>query len=343
MFNQARMRLTLWYILISLCISITFSLFLYYLLTRELERFVSLQRNRIERRFEEGVFLSREPLPSKDVLISLFDPSLMSDIRHKLLISFLCVNGGIAGIAGILGYILASRTLKPIQEIHEKQKRFISDSSHELRTPLTAMKTTLEVASRDKTLTITEVKEIFSDTIEEVNRLDYLTNNLLQLAEHDSQQYSKPGKISLANTIEKSLKRVTILAKEKKIEIEKKIVDTSFIGYEAELCQLFVILLENAIKYSQPDSLIVLQSKVKASNVIVNVIDTGIGISAKDQKHIFDRFYRSDNARSKQATNGYGLGLSIAKQIVELHQGTITVKSNVGKGSVFSVRLPIKN
>lgn len=107
-----------------------------------------------------------------------------------------------------------------------------------------------------------------------------------------------------------------------------------------ELTQLFTILIDNAIKYSYEKNTIIISTHKEAHMLSIDVIDTGIGIEKEAIPHIFDRFYRADSSRTKQNIPGYGLGLSIAKNIVQDHHGTITVQSEINKGSTFTVKLP---
>lgn len=127
------------------------------------------------------------------------------------------------------------------------------------------------------------------------------------------------------------------LAQKKTIRIQKDVVSTTVSGDRANVLELCVILLDNAIKYSQERREVSIRVQQSQRNVEITVIDHGTGIAKKDLPHIFDRFYRADSSRTR---DGYGLGLAIAKKIVELHRGTITVESELGKGSTFTVALP---
>ncbi|MBI4225621.1 HAMP domain-containing histidine kinase, partial [Candidatus Roizmanbacteria bacterium] len=245
-------------------------------------------------------------------------------------------------ISGGLGYILAGRTLQPIKDMVDEQNRFISDSSHELRTPLTSLKTAMEVTLRDKNLSLQQAKKLISENIGEVNKLQSLSDQLLRLA-----QFEKPngklqfGKVSLEKIIKEAIRKIDPLAKQKQISIKKDLKDVEIKGNKDSLVDLFVILLDNAVKYSPSGSKVEVKSEKADATVLVSVKDEGIGIDEKDFSHIFDRFFRADSARSKDKADGYGLGLSIAKKIVNLHKGTIKVKSKISHGSTFIIQLPI--
>ncbi len=335
MFKNARLKLTAWYLLILMFISVSFSLIIYKGITGEIDRFSQNQRLRIERRFQENNYFPKPPE------IRFVDPDLVEEMKNRLALILVIINSGIFFIVGSLSYFLAGKTLRPIQEMVEEQNRFISDASHEFRTPLTAIKSSLEVNLRDKSLTVEDAKKIMNDSVKDVNNLQKLSDSLLQLA-----QYEKPKinnyfeKNSLKQIISKSLQNTEALAKNKNITIKSKIIDGSLGGDKYGLVDLFVILLDNAIKYSKEGSTIYIKSKITKSSVIVSITDKGIGIEEKDIPHLFDRFYRSDKARSKKGIEGYGLGLSIAKKIVNQHKGNIEIESKLNKGTTVTVYLP---
>lgn len=334
MFNSARIKLTAWYLLILMIISISFSLIIYKRITSEIDRFSQSQRLRIERRLMEDRYIPQPPP-------IYFDIDLVQEVKRRLIITLIFINGGILFIVGSLSYFLAGKTLRPIQKMVEEQNRFISDASHEFRTPLTSLKSSLEVNLRDKNLTVDEARKVMSESIKDVNNLQKLSDSLLQLS-----QYEKPRmnshfeKNSLKQIINESVRNIESLAKNKNIMIKSTLINNSLYGDKYSLIDLFVILLDNAIKYSKEGSTIFITSKKTKNSIIVLISDKGIGIEEKDILHIFDRFYRSDKARSKKGIDGYGLGLSIAKKIVNQHNGTIEIVSKLNKGTTVTVCLP---
>jgi signal transduction histidine kinase len=224
----------------------------------------------------------------------------------------------------------------------DEQNRFISDASHELKTPLTSLKTAFEVHLRNNRRTLKEADTVIEESIGEVNKLQHLSESLLHLAKYQHQpNQSAFEKTSLAQILTTAVHKVKPQSDEKQIKVTMKVAKISIQGLKYELTDLFVLLLDNAIKYSSPTGTITVTGERLDGTVRVAIEDEGMGISERDLPHVFDRFYRADQARSKHQTDGYGLGLAIAKRIVELHQGRISVQSQAGEGSTFTVTLPI--
>jgi len=324
MFKQARLKLTAWYLLIIMVISISFSGVIYGMVSQEIDRFIHSPRFRIEE-------------------ISMEDQdTLLAESQSRLILSLIEINGIILIISGTLGYILAGKTLSPIQKMLEEQKRFVGDASHELRTPLTALKAMLEVGLRDKKMDIKEARELISESIEETDKLKNLSDSLLELVrENGNEQKLIFEKVKVAEVIGEAIKKISNNAKKKNIKIISMVNGTTVKGNKDKLAELLVILLDNAIKYSPEKSRIKISAKKGQRQVIIKVKDQGQGIVEKDLPHIFERFYRADSARGRQGEGGYGLGLAIAKKIAEEHGGRILVSSETGKGSEFKIILPI--
>lgn len=331
MFSTARIRLTGWYLLIIMFISIFFSVIIYRMVSVEIERFAFRQRARVE-----GPFFQRE--------FSLPDVELIDETKRRFILLLGLVNGGILIVSGGLAYYLAGKTLRPIQDMVDEQNRFISDSSHELRTPLASLKTALEVNLRDRQLTLKDAKKLISESIGEVNQLQSLTDGLLQLAQYQkSNGYVQMTNISLQHVVKTAIDKISPLASNKNIIIQNSVADCQIVGNQHGLIELLTILLDNAIKYSPQHSKIRLFSRQTSHHIYLSIKDHGIGINLADIPHIFDRFYRADTARTKTKTSGYGLGLSIAKQIADHHRSTINIDSRPGKGSTFTVKLQLSS
>ncbi|CAN5308473.1 hypothetical protein BH10PAT1_BH10PAT1_6150 [soil metagenome] len=328
MFNGARLKLTAWYLLIIMVISISFSAVIFKASASEVERFDRIQRSRII------VRLGIPPTPIQD-------PALIEETEQRIITTLVLINVGILVISGITGYVLAGITLTPIKEMVDEQNRFISDASHEINTPLTSLKTAMEVYLRSKKQTIDESKILVKESINEVNKLQALSQSLLQLAQYEKPNgHTKFEKISLKEIIENTIKKIEPLAKQKEIKIEIKIENIKIIGNIYGLTDLFVILLDNAVKYSPKNSKIEIKTTKIKDQVSISIKDNGIGISETDIPHVFDRFYRADEGRFKKGSGGYGLGLSIAKKIIDTHHGNIHVESVLNKGTTFTITLP---
>ncbi len=170
-----------------------------------------------------------------------------------------------------------------------------------------------------------------------------LSEGLLELAQQKTKNVNTHETVSLFETLSLAQKKVAALLKRKHITISVKGKDCLFSGDKQQLTELFVIFFDNAIKYSPEKTTITITSEMSDHSVKIHIIDQGIGISQKDLPHIFDRFYRADKSRTKTDVNGYGLGLAIAKKIVTDHKGTISVKSTVGGGTIFTIHLPAAN
>jgi two-component system, OmpR family, sensor histidine kinase CiaH len=254
MFEGARVKLTLWYVLIIMIISMAFSVVIFDLVSSEVQRFAVEQRYRIERVYIQGEIMM-PPQPDMD---------LVNEAKNRLLLILVGINGGILVISACLAYFLAGKTLKPISQMLDEQNQFISDASHELRTPLTSMKSAIEVGLRDKELGIEEAKEILSENIEDVDKLQMLSDHLLQLA-----QYQKPeilqnrmDKVPVAETVIGAIRKVSPMAKKKNITVDSSGVEEVEIrANKYNINDLLVILLDNAIKYSPKNKTIKIGAK----------------------------------------------------------------------------------
>ncbi|PIZ64055.1 hypothetical protein COY16_00285 [Candidatus Roizmanbacteria bacterium CG_4_10_14_0_2_um_filter_39_13] len=343
MFHSARIKLTLWYLLIIMTVSMAFSAIIYGFTDREVHRFATMQRQRIQERLESDKFFFGDRPRVMPHIMEISDEELITEVQSRTLISLGIVNGIILLVSGGLGYFLAGKTLRPIGQMLYEQNRFISDASHELKTPLTSLKSAFEVFLRDKKPKLDDAQELIQESLLDVNRLQHLSESLLSLA-----QFEKPHdphimtKVDLKKSIESTIKKVRVLAQKKKIKIISELEDLSTVADQYSLPEIWMILLDNAIKYSPENSTIMVILKKSGNYAEVHISDQGIGIAKKDSEHIFDRFYRADSARSKQKGNGFGLGLAIAKKILEHHSGSISAENNSPKGTTFIVKLPIK-
>jgi two-component system sensor histidine kinase CiaH len=330
MFESARIRLTAWYLLIIMSVSILFSLVIYDGINLELKRFEQTDAI-VQEQVEQGFTLPR------GVYVN---PQLISASRTRLITTLGTINLIIFFGAGFAGYFLAGRTLRPIKNMVDQLNRFISDASHELRTPITSLRSEIEVGLRSKHLTLPQAKKLIESNLEEVIHLQALSDHLLELTQYETMQgINSFSAVKLNEIMHDAIKNVHGQAKKKRITIKNTIKDVTVFGNSDRLRELFTILLDNSVKYSNPESSVTINGKTKGNIVTISVIDQGIGIARDELPHIFERFYRADESRSKNI-HGFGLGLSIAKKIVELHKGSIQAVSSVNKGTTFIIRLP---
>ncbi|MEY2348993.1 sensor histidine kinase [Lentilactobacillus buchneri] len=245
-------------------------------------------------------------------------------------------------VAIAIAYFLSRSSMKPILDAWKRQRQFSANAAHELRTPLTVIQNQMEyMLTKPKTKVIDQVDPI-STSLDEVRHLQTLTNRLLMLARSDSgtieinkqevdlkpwfSQILKPYD-DIAASQHKSM--VTVLKADDKGRLDKDLIR-----------QLLIILLDNAIKYTPAGGTVTVMTALNRDRLTIEVRDTGTGIPDADKKRIFERFYRSDKSRNSK-TGGNGLGLAIAKWIVQQHSGTISVKDNYPKGTVFDVLIKL--
>lgn len=346
MFQQARINLTAQYLIIIMLISFFFSLIIYLGINRELIKFEQAENLRQQRAENLSPFLEelqriREErgLPPPRYEIEIEPVVSIPEVRTRILSILGLINLIILGVSGVAGYYLAGKTLGPIQVMMDEQKEFVGNASHELRTPLTSLKSEIEVALRDKKLALTQAKGLLKSNLEEVDRMHKLSNYLLTLNRYESGKASFVfSKVNLKDVAEKAVEKVKAQAKANKIKIVKKLQNAKVSGNENSLVELAGILLDNAVKYSASASDVIISTKTHGRSAILTVQDFGLGIGKEDIPRIFDRFYRAETSRSKEKRDGYGLGLAIAKSIVEMHGGKISVESSPNKGSKFEVR-----
>ncbi len=242
-----------------------------------------------------------------------------------------------------ISYYLSSLSMRPIILSWRRQKEFVENASHELRTPLTIIQNSLEHLFTKPNHTIIEESESIAQALSETRRLTGLTSDLLTIARNDSdQQLLSKQMINTQEYIEQLVKpfqemaiidgKEFILHNDATLEVP---ID------EKKIHQVLVILLDNALKYTNPEDKIILDSSVNHKEWLIHVKNTGPSISEEDQARIFDRFYREDQSRAKE-TGGYGLGLAIAKQVIEQHHGQISVSNYLPQGVDFKVQLPLK-
>jgi two-component system, OmpR family, sensor histidine kinase CiaH len=265
------------------------------------------------------------------------------DLLDTLLIILIVgwVLGSILSI--VAGYILAGRALIPIKNAWQKQQEFVSDASHEIRTPLTVIQSRLELLLREPNATIEEKAQDFSILLKENRRLSKLVASLLTLARSDSGQIQLNKKMfSLNELLEEIISHFSEIVSFQEKEISLTIKNTYFFyGDPERIHQLIVILIDNAMKFTKENDSIRISCEQIKNSFVIKVQDTGAGIKEENISRIFDRFFQEDESRTSKS--GIGLGLSIAKWIVDEHNGKIKVKSKIGEGTTFEISLPIQS
>lgn len=244
-------------------------------------------------------------------------------------------------IATVFGHILAGRAIGPLQEAYEKQKQFAADASHELRTPLAVVMASADLLLADPSIQEPFLKEVIGDLKSEVKKMTKLVSDLLLVARSDNNALKiKIQKADLGDLLNQNIRMMKPLAEKKNISLigegfRKVIISCD----EQKIKQLILILVDNAIKYTPIGGTVILRLENEDSQkVSFSVQDSGIGIAPEDQDKIFERFYRVDKARSREM-GGNGLGLSIATEILRIHNGKISVVSEPNIGTKFTVVL----
>lgn len=238
-------------------------------------------------------------------------------------------------------YILSKKTLKPLSDNLIRQMEFVQNVSHELRTPLTIIQAKQELLLQEPNKKIIDKTEEIALTLNETKRLSKLVQDLLLLSRADSSKINlQKENINIDEYIKEIINPYKEIAEMQNKEINLELNYKMDINVDAsKIYQLMIILLDNAIKYTEENDIIEIKTYNKDNKCVIEIRDTGIGVSEDGLKRIFERFYREDTARSRE-TGGTGLGLSIANVIVSAHGGTIKASHNQPKGTVFTIKLP---
>jgi signal transduction histidine kinase len=273
-------------------------------------------------------------------VIAYVDMSTQKQVLDRLILTFIAVSVGMFILIFFISSFLTERSIKPIKESYYKQKQFISDASHELKTPLAVIHTNVDVLL---TNTDEQNKKWLEYIKSEVERMGHLTNDLLYLTQMDGAEDHQMMKttFNISERLEHILLGLEVVAFEKNISLIYDIApDIEMHGNAEQVSQVMMILLDNAIKYTQTGGDISILLSKSTHHINLSVTNSGDGISEEDLPYVFDRFYRADKVRSRES-GSYGLGLSIAKTIVEQHNGKITCESKVGDQTNFTVRFKL--
>ena len=270
---------------------------------------------------------------------------IVQDLQHdrnvlKELITGLSLTGIICMILSLFGSLfMANRAMIPIEKSWQQQKDFLADASHEFRTPLAVIQTNLEIVRDSPEETVLSQEHWLSNIYEETLCMTKLVESLLFLARTDSHQQLLTKDLFLLNqAVITSVDLFRPIADLKGVNlIMQAETDIPYYADEAKLRQVISILLDNALRHTPTAGNITILLTGSQHGISLSITDTGEGISSEDIDKIFERFYQSDTSRSQ---GGSGLGLSIAKWIIENHNGHISVNSTLGEGSTFTIFLP---
>ncbi|MEM8673997.1 MAG: ATP-binding protein [Cyanobacteria bacterium P01_G01_bin.67] len=246
------------------------------------------------------------------------------------------------GLTGIIGWILGGLAMHPVRLSYEQLQRFTADASHELRAPIAAILSNAQVGLLAPAEDKQQPRQRLENIVTQSKYMSALVTNLLFLARHQGKLNSEDiAKIDIVELLNSVASHYQTFATAKDLEFRLNIPCTSseFCGDRDLLHQAIGNLLDNAIKYTPKGGAVGLQLEFKPRRLLITITDTGIGVPQADLPYIFERFYRVDKTRTRQ-TGGFGLGLAIAKQIVEAHNGKITAESQANQGTRFQICLP---
>ncbi|SEK43740.1 cell wall metabolism sensor histidine kinase WalK [Paenibacillus sp. OK003] len=273
-------------------------------------------------------------------MIVFMDVTAPQGILTNLIYTFAIVGLIMLIVIFFLSRYFANRSITPVKEAFEKQKQFIADASHELKTPLAIINTNTDVLLANREDTIANQAKWLHYIKSETERMSGLTNDLLYLTQiDDSRSAMIHTKFNMSDAVETIILTMEAVIFEKNVCLDYSIEPQLMVhGNSEQIKQVILILLDNAVKYSRAKGSVNVSLKKQNNDVMLAVSNTGEGIAPEHLDRIFDRFYRTDASRARK-NGGHGLGLAIARSIVEQHKGEIYARSVVGEGATFYVRL----
>ena len=330
MFKSATIKLTLWYVLIVMILCLIFSGVIYHFSNNELAE-------GLHKQYQELVPNDHD---SDDYLTRT--KAEIAEQSHNLLVNLIYFNVVVLLGAGLGSYVFARNTLKPIKRAHQSQLRFTADASHELRTPLTSMKADTEATLMRYSDSVPQLRRALAENLTDIQKLDKLTNQLLEISKLDSRHPISKEIVDIEEVIKLVMNSFNRKTKTSTINVDIQSTGYYILANEQSIRQLLTIVLDNAVKYSPSKGRVQVSVVKQSKHVLLTVRDNGIGIPKDDLPHIFERFYRSKNAStSKRKITGYGLGLPLAKDIVELYGGTIRIDSKENVSTTVTISLPL--
>lgn len=314
-FQKARIKLTIYYVAVMMAILALFSSVLIYT---------------VELKIRQG-FRDR-------IIVTEVEGDPVQNTSDDIEMLIYLVDGILLIIIGFSSYFLAGKTLKPIKETLDSQKKFSADASHDLRTPLAIMTTESQVALQNENPSVSELQNTIGSNLEETKKMSKLVNDLLLISRGEEENSLNNFMITdLHFFIKKIVEKFERQAKDKDLIIEiSDYIKINTLLEPNSFERAVSNILQNAINYTK-NGVVKVGIKEDEKNIIISIKDTGVGISKEDLPLVFDRFYKAEHSRNDKS--GSGLGLSIAKQIIKKHKGDIFVESTVGTGTVVTVKI----
>lgn len=312
-FQKAKIKLTAFYVVVMFCILVIFTSILMFTI-----------ESRLRASLDGKILITQE---QEDPLRNASD-----DIEAVIY----TIDGLLLLVIAFSSYFLAGRTLKPIKDTLDAQAKFSADASHDLRTPLAIIMTESEVLLQGKDQNISDYKKIVESNLEEAKKMNLLVSDLLLIARGENSQLEKE-KVDLSDLLSAIVLKMKQQAEHKNLNLEQNIQkDISAYINKTDVERSIKNILQNAINYTKNGG-IKITLKKENKKVILEIVDTGVGISEKDLPFIFDRFYKAEHSRNDGS--GSGLGLSIARNLLERNAGEIDIKSDVGVGTKVTIIL----
>lgn len=280
-----------------------------------------------------GLFLARQALAPVDRITRLAEQIGAEDLSRRL---NLPTNDELGRLAATF-----DRMLDRLDHAFQRQRQFAADASHELRTPLTMLTSQVDV-TLERRRTVAEYRQALASVREDATRMGHLLGELLALARADAGQEGLVfERVNLSDLADDVVAAMTPLAKPREVRLERTMGEGVDIeGDQTRLMQLLVNFVDNGLKYTPAGGAVTVTVDQEEGHALLRVADTGVGIAPEHLPHLFERFYRVDKARSR-AEGGAGLGLAISQWIVRAHGGTTSVTSQPGRGTTFTVMLPL--
>ena len=260
---------------------------------------------------------------------------------ESLAVSLLIAAIAILVVFFVISFFLSNWALRPVKEAWESQKQFVADASHELKTPLTVILANNSILLKHSQDSIASQSQWIESTQVEAQNMQGLVNEMLELAQVESRAAIEHSMLDFSDLVDGIALQFESVAFERGCEYRENVKEGLLVdGDESRLRKAVSTLIENALKYVDEKGVVTITLRANDRKSILEISNTGTAISKEDIPHIFDRFYRTDKARTS-GTGGYGLGLAIAREIAREHNGDITCESNEKAGTVFTMTLPL--